>query len=56
MRDTVVIVAGYIHSDEGEYLADRTDIEHMGGDRATMRLHKRDTDLIRALKVLIRIL
>lgn len=48
--DAVVIVAGYIHSDEGEYLADRTDIEHMGGDRVSMRLHKRDIDLIKGLK------
>ena len=44
--DAVVIVAGYIHSDEGEFLADRSDIAEMGGDRVSMRLHKRDTDLI----------
>lgn len=48
--DAVVIVAGYIHSDEGEYLADRSDIADMGGDRASMRLHQRDIDLIRGLK------
>ena len=30
--DAVVIVAGYIHSDEGEYLADRSDIAGMGGE------------------------
>ena len=48
--DAVVIVAGYIHSDEGEYLADRSDIEYMGGDRTSMRLHKRDIDLIKGLK------
>ncbi len=48
--DAVVIVAGYIHSDEGEYLADRSDIAEMGGDRASMRLHKRDIDLIKGLK------
>lgn len=48
--DAVVIVAGYIHSDEGEFLADRSDIAEMGGDRASMRLHKRDVDLIHALK------
>ena len=48
--DAVLIVAGYIHSDEGEYLEDRSDIADMGGDRKSMRLHKRDTDLIRGLK------
>lgn len=47
--DAVVIVAGYIHSDEGEFLADRSDIAEMGGDRASMRLHKRDIDLIKGL-------
>ena len=40
--DAVVIVAGYIHSDEGEFLADRSDIAEMGGDRVSMRLHQRD--------------
>lgn len=48
--DAVVIVAGYIHSDEGEFLADRSDMAEMGGDRASMRLHKRDIDLIKGLK------
>lgn len=48
--DAVVITAGYIHSDEGEFLADRSDIAEMGGDRASMRLPKRDVDLIHALK------
>ena len=48
--DAVVIVAGYIHSDEGEFLADRSDIAEMGGDRKSMRLHKRDVDLIQGLK------
>lgn len=48
--DAVVIVAGYIHSDEGEFLADRSDIAEMGGDRASMRLHKRDVDLISGMK------
>lgn len=48
--DAVVIVAGYIHSDEGEFLADRSDIADMGGDRASMRLHKRDVDLITGMK------
>lgn len=48
--DAVVIVAGYIHSDEGEFLADRSDIAEMGGDRASMRLHDRDITLIRGLK------
>ncbi len=45
-----MIVAGYIHSDEGEYLADRSDIAGMGGDRASMRLHQRDIDLIHGVK------
>lgn len=48
--DAVVIAAGYVHSDEGEFLADRSDIAEMGGDRASMRLPKRDVDLIHALK------
>lgn len=50
--DAVVIVAGYIHCDEGEYLSDRADIAEgeMGGDRVSMRLHKRDVDLIHGLK------
>lgn len=48
--DAVVVVAGYIHSDEGEFLADRSEIAEMGGDRASMRLHKRDIDLIKGLK------
>jgi len=48
--DAVVIVAGYIHSDEGEYLSDRSDIAEVGGDRVTMRLHKRDIDLIHGVK------
>ena len=48
--DAVVVVAGYIHSDEGEFLADRSDIAEMGGDRASMRLHKRDIDLIKGLE------
>ncbi len=48
--DAVVIVAGYIHSDEGEFLADRSDIAEMGGDRVSMRLHQRDIDLIEGVK------
>lgn len=48
--DAVVIVAGYIHSDEGEFLADRSDIAEMGGDRVSMRLHQRDIDLIEGTK------
>lgn len=48
--DAVVIVAGYIHSDEGEFLADRSDIANLGGDRASMRLKSRDTELINSLK------
>ena len=50
--DAVVIVAGYIHCDEGEYLSDRADIAEgeVGGDRVSMRLHSRDVDLIHGLK------
>lgn len=50
--DAVIIVAGYIHCDEGEYLADRADIAEgeMGGDRVGMRLHDRDVQLIHGLK------
>lgn len=48
--DAVIVIAGYIHSDEGEFLADRSDIAGMGGDRASMRLHQRDVDLIHGIK------
>ena len=49
--DAVLIVAGYIHSDEGEFLADRTDLgDNKGGDRMTMRLKERDQRLIEAVK------
>ena len=49
--DAVLIVAGYIHSDEGEYLADRSDLgDNKGGDRMTMRLKERDLKLIEAVK------
>lgn len=48
--DAVVIVAGYIHSDEGEFLADRSDMAEMGGDRKSMRLHERDINLIKGVK------
>lgn len=48
--DAVVIIAGYIHSDEGEFLADRSDIAEMGGDRVSMRLHQRDIDLIKGMR------
>lgn len=48
--DAVVIIAGYIHSDEGEFLADRSDIAELGGDRVSMRLHQRDIDLIKGMK------
>lgn len=47
--DAVVIIAGYIHSDEGEFLADRSDIAEMGGDRESMRLHQRDIDLLKGI-------
>ena len=47
--DAVIIIAGYIHSDEGEFLADRSDIAEKGGDRTSLRLHQRDTDLIKGV-------
>ena len=48
--DAVVIVAGYVHSDEGEFLSSKVETEATaGGDRMTMRLHKRDTDIIEAV-------
>ena len=48
--DAVVIVAGYVHSDEGEFLSLKVETEATaGGDRMTMRLHKRDTDIIEAV-------
>ena len=40
--DAVVIVAGYIHSDEGEYLADRSDIAGMGGDRVLLPYSRKE--------------
>jgi len=48
--DAVLVVAGYIHSDEGEFLADRSEIANVGGDRASMRLNERDIRLIQAIK------
>ncbi len=48
--DAVIVVVGYIHSDEGEYLSDRSDIAEVGGDRSSMRLHRRDIDLIQGIQ------
>lgn len=48
--DAVLVVAGYIHSDEGEFLADRSEIANVGGDRASMRLNERDIRLIQTIK------
>ena len=50
MQTWSLFVAGYIHSDEGEFLADRSDIAEMGGDRESMRLKQRDVDLIKRIK------
>jgi len=47
--DAVIIIAGYIHSDEGEFLADRDENAEKGGDRSSLRLHKRDIDLIKGV-------
>lgn len=48
--DAVIVVAGYMHYDEGEYLADRSEFGFTGGDRASMRLLQRDLDLIHGLE------
>ncbi|MHA1734018.1 MAG: glycoside hydrolase family 3 C-terminal domain-containing protein [Promethearchaeota archaeon] len=40
--DAVVVVAGYTHKDEGEYLM------YSGGDRASLRLKSRDEELVKA--------
>ena len=48
--DAVIIVAGYVHSDEGEFLSSKVETEATaGGDRKSMRLHKRDIDIINAV-------
>lgn len=48
--DAVVIVAGYVHSDEGEFLSSKVETEATaGGDRKSMRLHQRDIDAINAV-------
>ncbi|MBN2548331.1 MAG: glycoside hydrolase family 3 C-terminal domain-containing protein [Anaerolineales bacterium] len=43
--DVVILVVGYTHRDEGEYISYKRD----GGDRDTLVLHRRDKDLIRAV-------
>lgn len=48
--DAVIVAVGYIHSDEGEFIADRDDLPKRGGDRESMRLHKRDIDLLMGLE------
>ena len=42
--DAVIVVAGYDHNDEGEFIA-----EGWGGDRASLRLHAPEVALIRAV-------
>ncbi len=51
MVDAVVIVAGYEHSEEGEFLSDKGGTEETkGGDRVSMRLLERDAEVIEAVK------
>ncbi len=49
--DAVIIVAGYKHDDEGEYIAPSEDgFKEMGGDRkVSLGLHQDDVNLIKAL-------
>lgn len=48
--DVVIIVAGYVHSDEGEFLsAVGGNEETAGGDRKSMRLHDEDVAVINAV-------
>ncbi len=44
--DAVVIVAGYDHNDEGEYIAARPNV---GGDRDSLSLHHEDIRMINAI-------
>jgi beta-glucosidase len=45
--DVVVVIAGYNHDDEGEFVQ----FKREGGDRASLQLHPDDENLIQALSV-----
>ncbi|MGE4277051.1 MAG: beta-glucosidase [Lawsonibacter sp.] len=48
--DTVVIVAGYNHDDEGEYVSNDESKVNIGGDRKTsLGLHSNEVELIKAV-------
>jgi beta-glucosidase len=49
--DAVIIVAGYNHNDEGEFIAASGDFEHdQGGDRKeSLGLHKNEIEMIKAV-------
>jgi beta-glucosidase len=49
--DAVIIVAGYNHDDEGEFISASKEFEHdMGGDRKeSLGLHKNEIELIKAV-------
>ncbi len=47
--DAVVVVAGFDHSDEGEYIPEKLDRNEQGGDRESLALKPEDGELIRAM-------
>jgi beta-glucosidase len=47
--DAVVVVAGFDHSDEGEYIPQRQNKDEWGGDREDLALKRGDRDLILAV-------
>jgi beta-glucosidase len=47
--DAVVVVAGFDHSDEGEYIPQKTNKDEWGGDREDLALKRADRDLIAAV-------
>jgi beta-glucosidase len=47
--DAVVVVAGFDHSDEGEYIPSKPDESERGGDREELALKREDRELILSL-------
>jgi beta-glucosidase len=47
--DVVVVVAGFDHSDEGEYIPQNPDKDEWGGDREDLALERADRELILAV-------
>jgi beta-glucosidase len=47
--DAVVVVAGFDHSDEGEYITQNPDESEWGGDREVLALEREDRELILAV-------